>query len=320
MVSSRWMDRRRAHWNRLEELVERSRRKGLSALEHRELQELGLLYRQVAADLAVVRETPEMRRLAAYLNHLLGGAHNIVYRSRRVRGGGIAGFYRKTFPRVFRETLPLTLMAAGLFVSGAVAGALIGHHDPAFLHLMVNEEMVDTIERRELWTHSILSMKPVASSAIMTNNISVSFLVVASGISGGLGTIYLMLLNGLSIGVIGAACWSSGMSLKLWSFVAPHGVLELPAIFIAGGAGLEIGRGLLFPGTLPRRDSLKRSGRTAARLVLGLVPIMVVAGIIEGFVSPSPLPVPAKFTLAMAVGGLLLFYLARTGLRRERSP
>ena len=116
--------------------------------------------------------------------------------------------------------------------------------------------MSDTIEQRKMWTDSILTVKPLASSAIMTNNLSVSFAIFGSGITAGLGTCYLLTLNGVLFGVILAACWQAGMLAKILGFVVGHGVLELPAIFIAGGAGLLIARGLLFPGLLPRRDSL----------------------------------------------------------------
>jgi uncharacterized membrane protein SpoIIM required for sporulation len=107
--------------------------------------------------------------------------------------------------------------------------------------------MIETIEQRQMWTDSIVTIKPLASSGIMTNNLSVAFSMFALGITGGLGTIWMLAVNGLLLGVIGAATARAGMALQLWSFVAPHGVLELPAIFIAGGAGLEIARGLLFP-------------------------------------------------------------------------
>jgi uncharacterized membrane protein SpoIIM required for sporulation len=115
------------------------------------------------------------------------------------------------------------------------------------------------------------------------------------------------------IGVIGAATWKAGMALQLWSFVAPHGVLELPAIFIAGGAGLEIARGMLFPGLLPRKESLARSGARAAQLLLGTIPILVIAGVIEGFFSPSNAPVVMKFTLAGVLFPTLLSYLFLLG-------
>jgi uncharacterized membrane protein SpoIIM required for sporulation len=146
----------------------------------------------------------------------------------------------------------------------------------------------------------------------MTNNMSVGFMTFALGITAGLGTIYMMAFNGLLIGVIGMACWHSGMSVQLWSFVAPHGVLELPAIFIAGGAGLRIAQGLLFPGVLPRRDSLAQAGVEAVQLVLGTIPILIVAGLIEAFVSPTSLPVPLKFSMAAALFVLLGVYLFGT--------
>jgi uncharacterized membrane protein SpoIIM required for sporulation len=103
------------------------------------------------------------------------------------------------------------------------------------------------------------------------------------------------------------------MAMKLWSFVAPHGVLELPAIFIAGGAGLEIARGLLFPGLLPRKESLARAGSRGAQLLMGTIPLLVIAGVIEGFYSPSNAPIAMKFTLAAVLFPALLSYLFLAG-------
>jgi uncharacterized membrane protein SpoIIM required for sporulation len=99
------------------------------------------------------------------------------------------------------------------------------------------------------------------------------------------------------------------MALQLWSFVAPHGVLELPAIFIAGGAGLEIARGLLFPGMLPRKVSLAKAGSRAAKLLLGTIPLLIVAGLIEGFFSPSGAAYQLKFLLAAVLFVALIAYL-----------
>jgi uncharacterized membrane protein SpoIIM required for sporulation len=119
--------------------------------------------------------------------------------------------------------------------------------------------------------------------------------------------------------VVGSACYGAGMSLGLWSFVAPHGVLELPAIFIAGGAGLVLGKGVVFPGTLPRRDSIAEAGAEAIRLLLGALPLLVIAGIVEGFVSPTSAPVAAKFAIAVSLFVLLVLYLAR-GWRSQAEP
>jgi uncharacterized membrane protein SpoIIM required for sporulation len=319
MISIRWLEKRKPHWARLEELVQRSSR-GVAALSHSELQELGLLYRQTASDLAAVREDPTSRQLAAYLNQLLGRGHNLIYMGHKPKVSAVAQFYGQTYPKVFRETLPQTLLALAIFAVTGLAAWIITVHDPGFAHRLLGPQMMETIEQRKMWTESIVAIKPVASSGIMTNNLSVAFTTFALGITAGIGTIWMMVVNGLLIGVIGAATWKAGMALQLWSFVAPHGVLELPAIFIAAGAGLEIARGMLFPGLLPRRESLAQAGGRGARLLLGAIPLLVIAGVIEGFYSPSHSPVALKFLLAGVLFAALLTYLFLIGRREAKAP
>jgi uncharacterized membrane protein SpoIIM required for sporulation len=313
MPSARWLSKRRPYWERLTELVERSGRSGVRNLSHKELQELGLLYRQAAADLAAVREDPLERGLARSLNQLLSRAHNLLYAGRKRSGWGIITFYRVEFPRIFRETFNYTLAATLLFLFAALVGALLTLHDAAFERYFVGPAMMETIEHHEMWTEDVLTIKPLASSKIMTNNISVCFATYASGILAGLGTIFEMLLNGFMMGVIGVACFEANMSNMLWSFVAPHGVLELPAIFISGGAGLILGRGLLFPGLLPRRESLAQAGAKSARLIFGVIPTLIVAGTIEAFLSPTHLPAPLKYIFAAALFSLFAVYLVKSG-------
>jgi uncharacterized membrane protein SpoIIM required for sporulation len=317
MISTRWLEKRKTYWARLELLVDRSKRGGISALDHLELQELGLLYRQTASDLATVREDVTSNQLAFYLNQLLGRAHNLIYMGHKQKISGLVRFYSQTYPQVFRETFRQTFLAFLIFAVTAVASWAVTIHDPTFAHRLLGPQMMDTIEKREMWTQSIVTIKPLAASSIMTNNLSVSFATFALGITAGIGTVWMIVVNGMLIGVIGAATWQAGMALQLWSFVAPHGILELPAIFIAGGAGLEIARGMLFPGLLPRRESLARTGGRAARLVLGIVPMLVVAGIIEGFVSPSGIAAPLKFLLAAVLFAALATYLARPSSLRN---
>ena len=156
--------------------------------------------------------------------------------------------------------------------------------------------MIATMERHEMWTESVVSIAPMASSAIMTNNLTVSFVTFAGGIVFRAGNVLLSLLNGMMLGVIGAACHQYGMSLALWSFVAPHGSLELPAIIIAGGAGFRLATRMLFPGSLRWKESVARGGIEATRLVSGVIPMLFIAGILEGFFSPSHVPVWMKFT------------------------
>jgi uncharacterized membrane protein SpoIIM required for sporulation len=191
------------------------------------------------------------------------------------------------------------------------------------MRIFLGPQMIETIERHEMWTHSVVSVKPLASSAIMTNNITVSFFTFAYGITAGIGTVAMLVFNGVMLGVVGTACWLHEMSLSLWSFVAPHGVLELPAIFIAGGAGLRLAQGLLFPGLLSRRDSLAKAGTDAIRLLVGIIPMLIIAGTIEGFVSPSGISPAWKFTLAGAIATIFFLYLfapVRNGKNLRRQP
>jgi hypothetical protein len=163
-------------------------------------------------------------------------------------------------------------------------------------------------------------MKPQASTWIMTNNISVGFMTFAGGILGGPGTVYLLSYNGLQLGVVGTACARQHMALDLWSFVASHGALELPSIVIAGAAGLRLAMGMLFPGIYTRRDSLARAAVEAIRLVAGTVPLLVIAGTLEAFLSPSGAPMAVKFlTGAVLLLGLGLWLTSQSSELRAQS-
>ena len=312
MISTSWIEKRKPYWQKLETLVAAGS-PGVKKLGHDELQELSLLYRQTAADLAAIRQDPSSVHFARYLNQLMARAHNIIYAGHRASPWGIVYFFARDYPRAFRRNVRYVALAIAVFVVGGLTGAALTLQDPDYKLEFMSPQMLQKIERKEMWTDRIISVKPRASGAIMTNNMSVSFMAYAAGITAGLGTLYMMYFNGLLMGVIGVACAFAGMSLSLWSFVAPHGALELPAIFIAGGAGFKIAHGLLFPGMLPRRDSLAAAGREATSLVLGIVPLLIVAGVIEAFVSPTGIPIVLKFAMSAALFTLLNVYLFGAG-------
>jgi uncharacterized membrane protein SpoIIM required for sporulation len=314
MVSIHWIEKRKDYWERLEQLI-RLAGSGIGKLNHQQLQELGLLYRQTASDLSVLLQDVSNPQLAAYLNQLLGRGHNLIYMGQRPQAGNLISFYGNTYPRVFRETLPLTLLVVAIFLLAALVGWAVTLHDAGFAHRMLGPKMMEEIDRRQMWTQSVVAIKPLAASAITTNNLTVAFTVFALGVTA-VGTIWMIFLNGLLLGVVGAATWHAGMAMALWSFVAPHGVLELPAIFLAGAAGLDIARGLLFPGMLPRREALARAGGRASRLVLGTLPLLLIAGTIEAFFSPTDAPVAMKFTLGAVLFAALLTYLFGAGRGR----
>lgn len=312
VLSNQWILKRRPHWDRLAALLALADSGGLGQLSRAELQEAALLYRQVASDLSVLRQDATARTYAHHVNQLLARAHHIIYSGRKTNLLTALRFLRNEYPAIFQRQIGWVAASLAITVLWAVIGAVITNARPEFMHHFIPPDTMAMIERHEMWTKSLFSAAPVGSSFIMTNNLSVSFKAFAGGIVFGLGTVYFLSANGLLLGVIGMACHQYGMSVLLWSFVAPHGSLELPAIFIAGGAGLRLGHSMLFPGALRWKDSVAQGGMEAARLVSGIIPMLFVAGILEAFHDPSPIPpIWFKFTLGGTLFTLLLLWLFR---------
>jgi uncharacterized membrane protein SpoIIM required for sporulation len=319
MISNHWIALRKESWSRLEALVQQVETASLKTLPSADLREFGLLYRQAAADLSAVRADEAARTLEAYLNRLVSRAHNHIYSGDRMSLSSVWNFLSKGYPRIFRRLLPYTTVALAIFLAGALLGTLLTVARPQFMHAMLGPQMIDKIEHHQMWTDSILTAKPQESSRIMTNNIAVCFYTYAGGILAGLGTILLMFTNGLSIGVITTACTQHHMALSMWSFVAAHGALELPSIFISGGAGLRLASGLLFPGMLRRRDALALAGAESIRLLSGTIPMLVIAGILEAFLSPTHAPLALKFSVSAVLLTGLCLWLSEGGREKPAS-
>ena len=311
ILSNQWILKRRPHWDRLSSLLSQSDASGLGQLSRAELQELALLYRQVAADLSVLRQDATARTYAQHVNQLLARAHHIIYSGRKTNLRTLFRFLRDEYPAIFQQQIGFVLASLAVSVAWGLLGAAVTSARPEFMRHFVGPAMIATMERHRMWTESIVSIAPMETSHIMTNNLSVCFAIFAGGIVFGLGTFFYLYVNGMMLGVIGAACSQYGMSLALWSFVAPHGSLELPSIIIAGGAGFRLGHAMLFPGPLRWKESVARGGIEATRLVSGIIPMLVVAGCLEGFFSPSRAPVWLKFTVGGLLFTLLLTWLFR---------
>jgi uncharacterized membrane protein SpoIIM required for sporulation len=305
IVSNLWLQKRRPYWSRLEALLAAANSSGIKQLSRAEMREMALLYRQVASDLSVLRRDGTAQTYATHVNQLLARAHHIIYAGRKTSALHLFRYLRDEYPEIFRRNLAYVGISVGLTLACAALGAIITSTHIEFMRHFLGPQMIATMERHEMWTHSVVSVAPTATSAIMTNNLSVSFVTFAGGITFGLLTLFSLYNNGMMLGIIGEACHHYGMSVALWSFVAPHGSLELPAIIFAGAAGLRLAHGMVFPGALRWKDAVAQSGMEAARLVSGTIPMLVVAGCLEGFFSPSSAPVWLKFT----IGGMLFAFL-----------
>ena len=188
-------------------------------------------------------------------------------------------------------------------------------HDPDFSEFAGIDPLwrAENIEAHRHWWERLNDANQIGSTQIFTNNIRVTFYAFALGAMLGVGTLYILAYNGAMFGAIIALTYRAGFGNDLLSFVVGHGVIELSCIFIAGGAGLLIGTALLMPGDLSRGDALKSRGMEAVRLIVGCVPLLVVAGIIEGFISPQPIPAAIKIGIGTLTGLVLYSYLLLAG-------
>jgi uncharacterized membrane protein SpoIIM required for sporulation len=257
----------------------------LTNLTGEEVREFGQLYRRTAADLAIAREEVRDQRLVNYLNHLVARAHGAIYRSESSGFRVFLDYFRFEFPAVFRKTFPYTLAAFLIFFFTTAFGFGICFLDETFAD-KTYPRLKQMIMNHENWTESVNERNPLDSTLIQTNNIQVTFYAFAGGLLAGLGTIYIEAMNGLMFGVVMGLCFK----YKFWDipiFVAAHGVIELTAIFISGGGGLLLGKAMLTPGDMRRIDALVSNGLLAIKLILGCIPMLIIAGIIEGFLSPA---------------------------------
>jgi uncharacterized membrane protein SpoIIM required for sporulation len=305
-------------WRALQGLADRALRSGLQSLASEEVLELGRLYRRAAADLSQARSLGLDPGEAALLNGLVGRAYGVIYTPERGGAASVAAFFASEFPRCLRRNF--VFIAASFLIS--VAGALIG-----LGAALSNQEAVDVLMGPG-WSRSIEQIgerhraghnwmpsqeRPFMSSFIMTNNIRVAFLAFAGGVLLGLLTIWMLVYNGVMLGAVGVTVARHHTAFEFWGFVAPHGVIELPAIFIAGGAGLMLGYALVNPGEYSRRTALSLAGREAVLLVLGVVAMLVIAGTIEAFFSPTLIPPALKLLVAAVTFAAEITYFAVAG-------
>jgi len=176
------------------------------------------------------------------------------------------------------------------------------------------------IETKTRWWESLNQGNQQGASRIMTNNILVTIYTFAFGATFGVGTLFYLAYNGANIASVVALTYRAGFGNDLVTFMAAHGVIELTCIFIAGGAGLLVGTAMIMPGNRTRADALKIRGMEAVRLMLGVALLLVVAGIIEGFVSPAPINPRIKYSVAAMTGIALYSYLLFMGRQQEPKP
>jgi uncharacterized membrane protein SpoIIM required for sporulation len=312
-----FITQKQAQWRDLSGILERGKLAGIRNLPTSDLQRLGTVYRRTSSDLAYLRTQKATPELISYLNELVGDAHGLLY----VDEGGTSAlprlvrFFTTGLPAVLRRRMPFIGVAFAITVIGALFAYALVRANPADATLFIPPQFASSFDA---WKHGFsdhgdisLEEGSMFSSYLMANNIQVGVIAFATGIT----TImpcYLMYDNGATMGDLIAVVQPTGYLTSLWAGILPHGVCELTAIFIAGGAGLLIGWSLIAPGSYTRKDALVRNGKDAVQMMVATVPLLVLAGIIEGNVSHSSLPHFLKFTLAAIEFSAMVAYVYAT--------
>lgn len=317
---NRFINEHKDNWQRLEDLLSLLRGNSLRGLSRTEVREFGELYRRAASDLAIARAETRDPKLINYLNSLVIRAHGKIYRAESQGANLIWQFFAKDFPQTFRRNSRYMAIAFITFASFVILGFIATWLDTDFTHFVALSGVTEQIKANDQWWLSLNEANQVGSSRILTNNILVTFRVFAMGALLGIGAFYDLAFEGARFGSIFAACYKLNPPFgnQLASFVVGHGVIELSTIFFCGGAGMMIGYAMINPGDLTRAQALKKKGIEAAQIVIGCACFLVIAGIIEGFLSPSSLPSIVKFGTGILTGIAMYSYLFLVGTDDER--
>ncbi len=317
IMAENFIEKRKANWKRLEELTDQVRSvRGLRSLGREEVRELGRIYRRAASDLAIARVESRDQRLVSYLNNLVIRAHGMIYRSESKGVRSIFDFYWYDFPAIFRRTFKFTLATFLIFLAlGASSFVATWRNDDFADFAYVPAHLVEAVKGHQRWWERLNEEAPTGAAGIIVNNIGVSLKVFAFSIVPIVGTVSVLIPSALQIGSLQALLIKYGMMGTFWNFGFGHAVLEFTAIFIAGGAGLMIGLSLIAPGERTRQEALIERSLTAVRLMVGCIPLLIIAGLIEGFISPLPLQSRYKIAVSVATAVMLAAYLLKPARR-----
>jgi uncharacterized membrane protein SpoIIM required for sporulation len=319
---NRFVRERGPDWQRLETMLVQIERSGMRGLSLGQARGFARLYRRVSSDLVHAQTAALNAAVLDYLNDIVARAFAVVHASSRPRAKPLRRFFLVEFPRRFRAEWRLIALAAVVLLAGAATGAVCVARDPYALGALIPDDHQhispsERVRHEERGSGEMHGDSAAAFSGwLFTHNMEVSFLVFALGLTYGLGTLGLLFFNGVPLGALAVQYHQDGQGLFFWAWILPHGVTELTVVCIAGGAGFIVARGLWLPGRTTRTLSVATEAHTATTLLLGGLPLLALAGLIEGSISQlhaPALPYFAKLTFAVLLAIALFSFLLRAG-------
>lgn len=316
MNLDRYIGTHRPSWDRLDHLVRTGGPRG-TRLDPAELDELVRLYQTVSGHLAHVRSNYGDPSTVALLTRRVAAANAVVYGQSGSPRKAIGRFFQFTFPGAVWRMRRFVAVAALLFCLPAAAVGVWMANSDAALEASAPDYVRDAYVETDF--EDYYSSRPAAefTTQVTFNNIQVSVLAFALGIVACVGTAYVMVLNGLNLGVAMGLFHAAGEAPRFWGLILPHGLLEITAVVVAGAAGLRLGWTLISPGDVPRTQALAAEGRRSVTVVLGLVLVFATAGLIEGWITGSGLPTAVRVGVGASVWVSFLVYVWRFGRTTE---
>lgn len=319
MNVKQFIQQHREDWKQLEQLVTKLH-KFRSSLTGADIEQFHKLYQKTAQHMSYSQTYFPNEEVTIYINGLLAKSHNLLYKDQMTSMKQIHHFLSTTFIKLLSEQWKFVVAALILFTLGFLGSFISVFNDPLHMYSILPAEIAYSVDPEQLGQHDGTVDASLMSSTIMTNNIQVAFLAFAGGITFGILTVYLLIYNGIIIGALAALFWHHDKTYEFWAYIVPHGMIELTAIFIAGGAGLMMGYKLFVPGQLSRGYQLKVQAKRSVQLLLGTIPLFVIAGIIEGFITPAAISLEAKYLVAfITVIGLVLYVAVGKWLLMKRN-
>ena len=328
LKSQRFRQAREDDWRRLERLMEKAEKGSAAKLSDTEILAVPVLYRSTLSALSVARETSLDQGLIDYLETLSARAYFFVYGSRATLQDRLASFFRRDWPAAVQGLWRETLVSAGLMLLGAVVGGWLVMHEPEWFYAFVPGELsggrdptasTETLRATLDGTVNADGLS-VFAAFLFTHNAQVALLAFALGFALCVPTALLILYNGATLGAFFALFASRGLGVELGGWLLIHGVTELFAVILAGAAGLRIGWSVAFPGRRRRLDTAVEAGRMAGVAMGGVVVMLLLAGLLEGFGRQLIVDTGLRYAVAATTALIwaLYFYGPRPQARHVR--